>query len=363
MAFEMLSQYLDTLETLGIPDFKVIVKKDHQTLFSEKRGQHAEKRFFLYSCSKVLTVTAAMQLVEKGVLSLDAPVSRYLPAFGNAYLMEDGKKRPPRTQMTLRHLFTMSAGLDYDFRKAPVMAARKDPKATTVSVAESFVADPLCFDPGDRFQYSLCHDVLGAMIEKVTGMTFAAYMEQHIFRPLGMKDTSFLFEEKEMAPQFQFDSLTRTYAKIPTECEYMLCDNYYSGGAGIVSTAEDLALFTDALACGGTGSSGAFLLKPETIDLIRTEQLTALVKDPAFGCSAGPGYGYALGVRTLIDRSQGQKSPLGEFGWDGAAGCYEMIDPENHLSIAFVMQVKGWNPINSFLHAPIRDAVYTELNL
>ena len=104
-------------------------------------------------------------------------------------------------------------------------------------------------------------------------------------------------------------------------------------------------------------------MKPETIDLMRTEQLRTYAMNPQFGCAAGPGYGYGLGVRTLIDKSQGQRSSLGEFGWDGAAGSYVMIDPAEKLSIFFAMHVRGWPNLIGCGHAPIRDLTYEVLGL
>ena len=146
--------------------------------------------------------------------------------------------------------------------------------------------------------------------------------------------------------------------------EYQLTDGYESGGAGLISSVEDYSLFADALANGGVGASGAQILKPETIDLMRKEQLSACTVDPTFECAAGPGYGYALGVRTLIDRSQGQRSPLGEFGWDGAVGSYLMVDVENEIAIVYMQHVGAWTQIRKHpFHAPMRDGAYEAFGL
>ena len=116
------------------------------------------------------------------------------------------------------------------------------------------------------------------------------------------------------------------------------------------------------MANGGIGATGKQILKPETIDLMRTEQLGNYTMDSRFGCAAGPGYGYGLGVRTLIDRSH-SKSSIGEFGWDGAAGSYVMIDPKYNLSIFFAMHVLAWPSLIGCGHAPIRDLTYEILGL
>ena len=119
------------------------------------------------------------------------------------------------------------------------------------------------------------------------------------------------------------------------------------------------------LASGGKAPDGRQIIKRETIDEMRREQLTSLVKNPSFGCAAGPGYGYGLGVRTLIDKSAGQRSPLGEFGWDGAVGAYLLVDVENGIGIAYVQHVGNWPQLckQHPLHAPLRDGVYSAFDL
>ena len=360
--FTHLQKDLDALQALGLPYCEVVVRRNHQLLFQDHRGTEGlGKRVFLYSCSKLFTVTGVLRLVERGVIGLDDPVSKYLPAFGRAFVMENGAPRPPRNTMTLRHLFTMSAGLDYNLQTAPIQAAIRKADADTISVVNAIPESPLCFDPGDRFQYSLCHDVLAAVAEAATGKPFAEYMAQEVFAPLGMQRTSYTYTEEELAPQYLFDADARVFQPYPNACGYILSPHYYSGGAGIIGCASELSLLVDALACGGQTADGYSLLRPETIRQLAAPQLGALLQDPAFECAAGPGYSYGLGVRTLIDRSDGQRSPLGEFGWDGAAGSYEMCDPVNGISIAFTTQVRGWPAIRKWLHAPLRDAVYQDI--
>lgn len=360
--FLHLQKDLDALQALGLPYCEVLVRRNHALLFHGHRGQEGlGKRVFLYSCSKLFTVTGVLRLAEQGRIGLDDPVSQYLPAFGRAFILENGARRPLRNTLTLRHLFTMSAGLDYNLAAPLLQAAARKPDATTVSVVNAIPEAPLCFDPGDRYQYSLCHDVLAAVAETVTGLPFAEYMQQQLFGPLGMTRTSYTFAAEELAPQYRFDEEARAYRPLPPSCPYILAPHYYSGGAGLISCAEDVSLLVDALACGGKAANGYAVLQPETIRQLAAPQLGALLRDPTFSCPAGPGYSYGLGVRTLTDRSDGQQSPLGEFGWDGAAGSYELCDPQNGISIAFVTHVRGWTGIRQWFHAPLRDAVYRDL--
>ena len=109
--------------------------------------------------------------------------------------------------------------------------------------------------------------------------------------------------------------------------------------------------------------TGKRILRAETIDEMRKEQLSSFAVDTEFSCAAGAGYGYGLGVRTLIDKSAGQRSALGEFGWDGAAGAYVLMDPSHQLSITFTMHVRNWPKLIGYAHAHIRDLAYEILGL
>lgn len=359
----------------GVPGCDLQIMREHEVLLRYKSGASdydgkvpilGDELYFMYSCTKPITCTAAMQLVEQGVIGLDDPVSKYLPAFKDAFLMRDGKRTAPEHTMTVRHLFTMTAGFDYNREAEPIQKVIADnPHAGTMDIINAFVRSPICFEPGERFQYSLCHDVLAAVIEAASGMKFSVYLKKNIFEPLGMMSTGFLIPENKkhrVAAQYEAEGVNRMHP-IPRENDFQLTDAYESGGAGLYSTVEDYSLFADAMANGGIGVRGARILKDKTIDLMRSEQLSAYAMDNNFSCAAGPGYGYGLGVRTLIDKSDGQRSALGEFGWDGAAGSYLMMDPANKLSIVFAMHVRNWPALIGCGHAPIRDLTYEVLGL
>lgn len=377
MNFKPLSDYIEKvlIGEKGVPGCDVIIKKEHETLFRFSVGHSDYDRkipvsskdiYYMYSCTKPITCTAAMQLIEKGEFSLDTPVREILPAFADVFLMKDGVKIRPERTMTVRHLFTMSAGFDYNFNSEAIKeAVKNNPFAGTVEIVNSIAQMPLCFEPGEKFKYSLCHDVLAAVVETVSGMRFSEYLEKNIFSPLGMTDTGFILPENKKE---RISALYRCYERgkyesIPQSNMFQLSENYESGGAGLYSTVDDYILFAEAMANEGVGLSANKILKKESIDLMRTEQLSEYSVDSSFTCAAGPGYGYGLGVRTLIDKSGGQKSPLGEFGWDGAAGSYVLIDPTNKLSIFFSMHVMNWPMLIGCGHAPIRDLTYEILGL
>ena len=376
MDFSPVIDYVESVlrKEKNVPGCDLKIMRGHETLlrhtsgvrdYADMESLRPDDIYLMYSCTKPMTCAAAMQLVEKGMIGLDDPVSKYLPEFKNAFLLKDGKPVVPQNTMTIRHLFTMSAGLNYNRNTQPIRdVIAANPKAGTVDIVNALVQSPLEFEPGSRFLYSMCHDVLAAVVEVASGMRFSKYMKQNIWEPLGMPDTGFhLPEDKQhrLVALYECDAPGK-YQPFSNPREFNLTDRYESGGAGLYSTVDDYSLFADAMACGGKGITGKQILKEETIDLMRTEQLSSFTMDTRFGCAAGPGYGYGLGIRTLIDKSC-SRSSLGEFGWDGAAGSYVMIDPKYKLSIFFAMHVRNWPTLIGCGHAPIRDLTYEVLGL
>lgn len=376
MNFDGLKEYMDELIGMGVPGLELIVCRDHKVLFHEctgvsdkarMRAAAPTDRYWLYSCTKPITVTAAMRAMEEGMFRTEDEVGKYLPAFRDVYLLKDGQRLKPQHTMTVRHLMTMSAGLNYDFRRESVRRVIQENggRATTVQVCEALAQDPLDFEPGERFQYSLCHDVLGALIEKVSGMSLRDYMQDRIFRPLGMTDTDFVTEgcPERLAAQYAYDKDANKVLLHGDENTFVISPLYYSGGAGVVSTASDYLKFADALACGGVSADGTRILTAESIDRMRTQQMNAYRMDNTFGCTCGEDYGYGLGVRTRISNKIGHPSAMGEFGWDGAAGSDLLVDPEHRLSMTYMQHVLGWPSLEGIVHLKLRDLLYPALNL
>ena len=373
MDFSCVKKRMHALLELGVPGCSISIRRDHQELFRYVCGSRereanvpmtGDERFYIFSCSKPITVTACMQLIERGVLTLDTPVAKYLPEYADVLVDENGTLVPPREPITVHHLLTMSAGLDYNIRGA-IKDEGLDQKTdiTTREIAAAVAKRPLLFHPGDRFKYSMCHDVLGAVMEAAVGMRYGEYLRQNIFEPLGMHNTGFKRDVPNLAAQYECLEETGELVNIGTKHPYNFSTQFESGGGGLVSTLDDYALFADALACGGVGATGARIITEASINAVRENQMGTFVKDPTFSCATGPGYGYGLGVRTLIDKSQGQRSPLGEFGWDGANGAFLIVDPVNHLSFAFMQHIRNWPRLMGEFYAPIRDEVYDVLGL
>ena len=371
--FSPLTDYLHRQIDLGVPGCELIVCRDHDVLYHECAGfsdaartvpAAPTDRYFAYSCTKPLTVTCAMQCLERGLIGLDDPVEAYLPAFREVYLLRDGKRVRPQTVMALRHLFTMTAGLDYDLQAQPIRDAIAHTDGSTVAIVSALSRSPLHFEPGSRYRYSLCHDVLGAVVEVVSGMSLRETMRAHLFAPLGMTRSDFYIAGQpcdDLAVQVGYDAAAAAIVPYPATNDFALTPRYFSGGAGVVTCATDYARFADALAC-GTGANGVSILSQPSIDLMRGEQLRTFSASGVFTCTCGPDYGYGLGVRTRVACTEGVPSAPGEFGWDGAAGMDVLIDPAHHLSFVFAEHMRGWPALQGAIHLQIRDLLYPILS-
>ena len=209
--------------------------------------------------------------------------------------------------------------------------------------------------------YGLSHDVLGALVEVVSDMPFGEYLKKNIFDPVGMKDTGFFVPEDKM--HRMSDQYYKEEGKAPVsidklQCIYRLGTGHESGGAGLISCTDDYVLFSDALANGGVAKTGEKILSKYAIDTMRTSRLTSENAWSFNHTEAGQGYG--LGVRTCVSRTGGTLIPLGAFGWDGAAGSFTLIDPENHLAIFYCQHMIG-NSGNFYKDIRTANIVYSHL--
>ena len=373
--FEPLTAFLDSEEAhFKIPAVDMLIMKDGKEIYRHSAGHpDLEKKkpvsdrdlYWIYSASKISTCVAALTLIEKGKLALDDPVSKYLPKYENLTVkQEDGSVKPAEKIMTVRHLMTMQGGLDYDQMRGSVkeVLAEKGEKAGTVDIANAFADGPLEFEPGTHYLYSLCHDVLGAVIEAASGMRFGEYLKQAIYDPLGMTDTTFHPTEEQLqrvsalmrvnneTGELDYAGNMRDHHQIP--------EAYESGGGGLVSSVNDYIKLGAALANYGKALNGYQLLKPETVELYRAPQLGAVQQEDMLRIFAqNKGYSYGLGVRRFIDTND-STCPIGHFGWDGAAGFYLMIDPTNNLSYVYAQDVLNSGITFHLIHRQIRDLVY-----
>jgi len=364
MDFSGLEKYVEFLPVdWKVPGCSVIVRQGRKTLFEKTVNCNRDDVYWLYSATKLFTATMFCRLVEQGKLRLEDRVSDYLPEY--AFLeIEDknGNRRPAARPLLLEHLITMCGGLTYDITHPLITGARD---RTTRGIVRAIAGMPLKGEPGEIYLYSLCHDVLAAVMEVVTGKRYEDLVLNEICTPLGMTSTRFhpddvLFEH--FAPQYLWKG--RYVDAEETGCENVFCfsPDYDSGGAGLCSTLEDYILLPEALANGGLGRDGYPLLKPVTIDMMRKDHIYG-PRLEGFDLRWGRlrGYGYGLGVRTRISHEDGGLSPLGEFGWDGAAGAYCLIDPENGVSAFYIQHVLNMGPVFDVIHPKLRDLIYQGL--
>ncbi len=389
MNFHLLDQYLDALpEEYGIPGLDVIVTRDHETVYRRAVG-HADaegKRpvsprdfYLLFSCSKVVTMTAMLQLLEQGKATLYDPVGKYLPEWTHMTVLNAPyQPREPeycprltdpahfaKNPVRLIDCMSMTAGLTYDLDSDAIRALlRENPEATTRQVVAAIARMPLLFEPGTRYHYSLAHDVIAAVIEVISGERFSDYLTRHIFEPLGITDLTCHPTPEQWARmsamyEFQPDSKEMKPLPRPTN-RYMLTPNYESGGACLAGTADSFSAVMEALAGGGVGRSGARILREETVRMFTH----AVLSGPALADLRTVRfleYSYGLGVRVKTEPNLGW-SPVGEFGWDGAAGAYALADPFHRVSIFYVQHIRNFLEGYTVIHPRVRDLVYKGLS-
>ncbi|MBQ3556496.1 MAG: beta-lactamase family protein [Oscillospiraceae bacterium] len=349
---------LPYLEVLAFQGTKKLL---HKTI--KPADQMDRDKLLMFSCTKPVTAVCAMQLVERGIISLEDKLVDYLPVFAESYFVDkNGEKQVVGGDITLRHLLTMSAGLDYSLMRKPAVVelVKNCPDATTEQMIDAIAKSPLNFRPGERFLYSLCLDVLARVIEVVTGKRFSEYVRENIFEPLDMHDCGFKIDDPErMLPLFTGEK-GFVEPKPCSNANLVPTTEYDSGGAGMVGTAVDYAKFAVALANGGVGANGKRIISEESIKRMYQEEIRVDDLKCEFTCVQGADYSYGLGVRTRIRPTEWGLS-VGEFGWDGAAGTYLMVDPVKNISVVIGMHLAGWTAMFMEKHLQIVEHIYREL--
>lgn len=366
MDFTKLTNFLDTLyERFGIRGGDLIVNKNgetvyrHQFGFSDKdctRPVQGNEIYRIYSCSKVMTCTAVMKLVTEGKLGLYDNLSDYIPEFREMYIKKDGDKVKANNPIRIIDLLQMAAGFTYDCDNPVIVDYRNktDGRADTLGTVKEMSKMLLAFEPASAYCYSLCHDILGAVIEVVSKQKFSAFMKENFFIPLGMFETDYKYtfgsEDRHFLRE-SYDANTKTTTPVPSDTNWFeLGTEYESGGAGVITTVNDYIKFSQMLCDGGVTKDGKRLIAFEGIDLMRK---TVNPSQDAFYMTD---YKYALGVRTHVTNANNfSKSGLYEFGWDGAFGAYTQIDIENGIAVYFGCGTSG---INALVHPDMRNLIH-----
>ena len=306
--------------------------------------------FRIYSMTKPITAVAALTLWEQGKFQMNDPVSKYLPELANlkVYAGMDGENmvlEDTSKVMTIKQLFTHTAGFSYGFTQSPVdklyqQSALFSGQIKRQDLLKEVAKLPLNHQPGSKWNYSIGTDIIGILVERLSGQTLGAYFEQHIFEPLEMDDTGFYVPKDKQDRLAQIYVINQQGQTVPMENEplgdYLSAPEIESGGGGLVSTIEDYYTFTQMLLNGGE-YQGKRILGRKTVEYMRTNHLpTSLI--PFEPTSTGEGYGLAMSV-TVDEQGANTMGSTGDYGWAGAASTYFRIDPKEQMIVISMTQL------------------------
>jgi CubicO group peptidase (beta-lactamase class C family) len=362
-----------------------VVARDGQVAWASALGERDRARhlpmtedtiFRMHSMTKPITSVAIMSLYEEGHFQLDDAVAKLIPQWRDLRVYRGGNHplwltEPCARPMTVRDLLTHTSGLTYGFlERTNVDAAYRKlgvggPAGTLADMVGQLAGLPLEFSPGTRWNYSVSTDVLGYLVEVLSGRSFDRFLEERIFAPLGMTDTAFT------VPDDKADRLAASYRRAPDKSlelveaadasPYRRPRTFFSGGGGLVSTASDYLRFAQMLLNGGV-LDGERVLGPRTLALMTQNHLPgaqdlAALATGAFSETTYDGTGFGLGFWVLLDQARAQSvSSPGEFGWGGMASTVFWVDPAEDLIVLFLTQL---TPSGTFdFRGQLRSIVY-----
>ena len=376
----LLQQYVDSGEIVGVVSMVArrgeIVHFENYGTLNMETGAPIEKDslFRIYSMSKPITTVAAMMLYEEGKFQLNDPVSKFLPEFAELKVMgEGGALVAPQRPMTMQMLMSHTAGLSYgvfgdtlvdrQYRDADILS-NTDLAEMTARLGKI----PLQYQPGTRFHYSVSVDVLGRVVEVLSGQPLDEFFQQRIFAPLEMTDT-FFEVPADKKPRFgtnhRFDPSTQTLivSDRPETSAFANDVTFFSGGGGLVSSTEDYMRFSQMLLNGGE-LNGARILGRKTIEFMTQNHLPGIFGGASqntdadlYGMSRGTGFG--LGFAVVEDPAgAGGITSQGEFYWGGAAGTIFWIDPvEELIGIVMIQHMNVQIPLRNTFKAVTYGAI------
>jgi CubicO group peptidase (beta-lactamase class C family) len=345
------------------------------------RPMREDTLFRIYSMTKPITSVALMTLYEHGHFRLEDPVHKFIPAWRNLAVYQGGNHpvfitSPVQRPMTVRDLFTHTAGLTYGFMERTNVdrAYRRlgigERTGTLRETIDKLAGLPLEFSPGTRWNYSVATDVLGHLVEVISGKAFDVFLKEELFEPLGMRDTAF------WVPPEKLERFATNYSRGPDKAlriedapetsPYAKPATYLSGGGGLVSTAADYLRFCQML-LGGGELDGARILGRKTIELMTQNHLpggqdiAALNVGGQFSQVSYEGVGFGLGFSVTLDPARAQVvGSVGEYAWGGAASTAFWIDPAEDLIVIFMTQ---FMPSGTFdFRGQLKSIIYPALS-
>ena len=374
-----------------LPGFHFVVARHGKVAHQHRYGMRdlesalpveADTIYRIYSMTKPITSIALMMLVEEGKLQLNDPVSKFIPSFGDSRVWRGGSVVKPFTEpvtetMLVWHLLTHTSGLTYGFLyQSPVDDLYRRagyewgiPRGATLADAcDAWASLPLLFQPGTEWNYSVATDVVGRIIEVVSGESPDTFFAKRIFAPLQMHDTGFFVPEEKhgrLAALYQPDPATRLAKRLDTMGKAATrAPNFLGGGGGLVSTAHDYHRFMMMLANGGE-LDGARLVSPRTLRMMTSNHLPGNADISQFGRpidleNAYDGFGFGLGFSVVVDAAAAKvHGSVGDFGWGGAASTTFWIDPTDGVAAAFYTQLlpsSTW-PIRPYFRNLVYQAI------
>lgn len=328
----------------------------------------------IYSMTKPITGTALMTLYEAGKFQLDDPLEKYAPEFANPQVCvgqdESGNMilEPARRPITIRDITRHTAGF-VNSSLDTISTLGKLARATDATNRENTLEEmaqklgslPLMFHPGDEWSYGWSVDVQAFLVERISGVPYAEYVQEHVLDPLQLRETRYVIPEEDrerFAAMYSKDA-EGTLQRVPSD----MADSFNTqkwpmtpGGYGLTSTLDDYMRFARMLVQKGTFEE-ATILQPETIELMATNHLSDTISERMWLPSKGQvGFGIDFAVRTVPPKSvEENNGVVGEFFWDGAASTLFWVDPKNELTAVLFVQIF---PFDGSLHKKFRDAVY-----
>ncbi|MBN1359892.1 MAG: beta-lactamase family protein [Sedimentisphaerales bacterium] len=309
--------------------------------------------FRIASMSKPLTATAVMILYEQGRFLLNDPVSKYIPEFARPQVLvrsDDGSTRtePARREITIRHLLNHTSGLTYGdgplapyYREVSIATGLAPTDDTIEQMVKKLARLPLISHPGEEMHYGLSIDVLGYLVEVLSGQDFNTFCTEHIFQPLQMDDTCFVLPQEKLPRLARMYRLTTSEGKLQkdaTDPAFLTRQKFFSGGAGVISTASDYARFAQMILNGGK-LDGVRIVSRKTVELMTSNSIGELYAP--FRYNTGDKMGYGFGIRTERGAFDELES-LGIVGWDGAYFTRFWIDAQENLIGVFMTQMDGY---------------------
>ena len=373
-----------------IPGSLALVARHGELCYLDVGGQRdlergtpmtADAIFRIYSMSKPITSIALMTLYERGLFSLTDPVHRYIPSWRNLQVRKGGalpafQTEPCGRHMTIRDLLMHTSGLTYDFMHSTNIDAayrelavgRSASGYTLNDMVEQLAQLPLEFSPGERWNYSLATDVLGYLVEVISGQSLPDYLETTLFQPLGMVDTSFEIPSDKvsrLASCYERDMAKKLVLQDDGQNSQFANLSYYSGGGGLLSTASDYYRFCQMLLNGGI-LEGERIIGSRTLEFMTRNHLPGGVDMADFAVGSFSetiyeGVGFGLGFANKVDAvKNGTAATAGSYYWGGLASTLFWVDPEEELIVIFMTQFMPSSTFN--FRGQLESLVYAALD-